>query len=193
MKIELDYKILQAALIIAPKQDIRYYLNGVSVEQGKVIVTDGHRLLVIPYEYNGDEFKPFIISGEALRRLHSQLSAKERRTGLVTIDVAYSEASTDVSMTCYNAIANNCSIDGNFPEWRRVVPKDKTNHREDLTPYGIFDWDYMADFKKVAKILNPRESNPKLDLVADGHNTAMVKFLTCESDVIGCIMPIRVK
>lgn len=42
----VDSKLLKALLAAAPKRDVRYYLNGVHVTDGRLEVTNGHYLVI---------------------------------------------------------------------------------------------------------------------------------------------------
>ena len=52
MKITVTHDTVKALLLIAPKSDIRSYLQGVCVDvrnsQVTLVATDGHRLLAVP-------------------------------------------------------------------------------------------------------------------------------------------------
>lgn len=119
-------------------QDVRHYLNGLMIEVGEKLTfvsTDGHRLALIttPMEtqsvINGVETpEQRIIPSEALTDLKKLLKSGG------TIEIGFSgnrfvanlEHSTFVTQV----------IDGKFPDFQRVIPKDNPNriaiHRETL-------------------------------------------------------------
>lgn len=52
-------------------------------------------------------------------------------------------------------------INGKFPEWRRIIPKASVDAYQggDLS----FNWKYMEDFQKIAKILGGKNSGAFID------------------------------
>ena len=43
IEIEVPMQVLDAATFCAAKNDVRFYLNGVAINKGHVVSTDGHR------------------------------------------------------------------------------------------------------------------------------------------------------
>ena len=68
--ITIETHVLKAHLIIAPKNDVRFYLNGILVDtvNRRIVSTDGHCMLVTRFDASaieGDSVPDFIISRDA--------------------------------------------------------------------------------------------------------------------------------
>ena len=88
MKLTIDHAILKALLVVASKQDIRYYLKGVLVDvraqDVTLVSTNGTVLLAVPYPDNieGDRLiGQWIIPREALE------SVKPCKVGRTTLPI----------------------------------------------------------------------------------------------------------
>jgi hypothetical protein len=94
---------LKAALLAAGKKDVRYYLNGVLINNRHIVATDGHRMTVIAHggEWPHGEVK---IPREAV-----EMAVKLK---LKTVDVT-PEAIGPIAFK---------PLDGKFPDYTRVMP-----------------------------------------------------------------------
>lgn len=104
-------------------EETRYYLNGIHWEMGEkgsfFVATDGHKLAAYR---NADEVKPaasMIIPRKLVRFLISHLS----KSAITVSNMAYScpavKIETDDGITIRAK-----TIDGTFPDWRRVIPEE---------------------------------------------------------------------
>jgi hypothetical protein len=80
-------------------------------------------------------------------------------------------------------------VDGTFPDFRRVVPSQKTIS-EDLGKIAQFSPAYMADMGKIAKIFFPARSKVHPAVHHLGANPSIVTFGGRE-DVFALVMPLR--
>jgi DNA polymerase III sliding clamp (beta) subunit (PCNA family) len=105
--ITIPTDLLRAALICASTEKVRYYLNGVYVDPlGYVVSTDGHRLFCGKIDVSDlPEFNGWIIPSDALKRALTGYKNE-------TIDISPNRCG---DMSCL-------SVDGTFPDWRRVIP-----------------------------------------------------------------------
>jgi len=177
--------VLRSALVCVSSEETRYYLRGVHVEPDAddvvLVSTDGHRLFCgrcpLPPAGAVTPAKPFIIPTDAVKKAltgYKGLGIQIQRTGDVWTlgDVTFKP------------------VDGTFPEWRRVVPSQKTIS-EDLGKLAQFNPTYLADMGKVAKAVapGPRSTlNPVIHHM--GSNPAMVTFPGRE-DLFCLVMPMR--
>lgn len=139
MKLTIDHAIIKALLLVAPKQDIRYYLMGVLVDvraqDVTLVSTNGAVLLAVPYSdsIEGDRLiGQWIIPREALEAVkpckagRSSLPiAVEILPGAQTPDPERPDATIkapDAIIVTGATTASTKPIDGVYPDWRRAVP-----------------------------------------------------------------------
>jgi DNA polymerase III sliding clamp (beta) subunit (PCNA family) len=142
------YKILTACYAIAPKTDVRYYLNGVklkSMPTGYVIeATDGHRLV---------QFK-----SESLIQGHEVDTILDIKHVKLFIDKikAMGYHKTDINEVFITGISDNKidfdlgsidTIDGRYPDCERVIWKEEPTGTKEIG----FDARFLADIVKVTK------------------------------------------
>jgi len=176
--------VLRAALVCVSTEETRYYLRGVHVEPDAddvvLVSTDGHRLFCgrcpLPPAGAVTPAKPFIVPTEAVKKAltgYKGLGIHLTRTGDVWTlgDVTFKP------------------VDGTFPDWRRVVPSQKTIS-EDLGKLAQFNPAYLADMGKVSKALSPARQNIMPVIHHMGSGPAMVTFPGRE-DLFCLIMPMR--
>ncbi len=148
--IRVKAHLLAASFIAAARNDIRYYLNGVSVEpmeEGCLLVsTDGHRLLVI-YDKDGFCTEPEIVSLPAL--MHAQI----KRADAFTIELNKGMAKLKTKqkkdkVESYSLTTPYIVIDANYPDWRKVIPSDKKLVSHDCS---VFNPLYVKDLHLISK------------------------------------------
>lgn len=150
---------LAAALLCAPKDDVRYYLNGCLIESNptttRMVVTSGHYLYTEDWETENTFTGSLIIP-------HATLGLAKAKSGFWYIDVG------SVQNAAYAGVASNyigCtlrdasgainirfdSVQGRFPDYCRVMPS------------GTFDGQaatihpaYVALAHKVAKLTSKK-------------------------------------
>jgi DNA polymerase-3 subunit beta len=183
MKITVQHDTIKALLLIAPKADIRYYLNGVCVDvrQGQVtlVATDGHRLLAVPVTADDVESAidgQYIIPRDVLDAV-KPVKIPRSDTLPLTIEIA------DARITITGATtATSPTVDGRFPDWRRVTPTSANNEPAQYQP------EYIGAFGKVGELFGGK--NVKCVIHYNGMSAALVTFPT--SEALGVIMPLRV-
>ena len=123
MNIIIEKNIVKAMLLFAAKKDIRYYLNGLAIESGnrgaRLMATDGHRAGM--YRVDGKfEHLPqaVIIPREVLENF--RYGPKDPPQ----LDIAIEGTETPFKLRITDGvISQECeSIDGKFPDMRRVIP-----------------------------------------------------------------------
>jgi len=162
--------MLKAALICASTEQARYYLNGVYVDpKGFLVSTDGHRLFCGKIDVaDVAPFDGWIIPRDAVKRALTGFKAD-----LIGISPAHVG-----DIACR-------SVDGSFPDWRRVVPTELSGATAQFNPA------YVADMGKIGEILFGR-GKPVLPahIHHNGEGPAGVTFPTC-ADAFAVLMPIR--
>lgn len=192
--------------LFSAKNDVRYYLNGVCIEphpeRGVIIVaTNGHRLAAI---HDPDGWcKKTLIVGDIPKGLIAACKAKGNpatltepkalwisKTGAVVMPLATEEQGPDDPFDKLVLYANKISlIDGVFPDWRRVVPTERTEKAERLPAVNP---KYLSDLNAAAGLLGIRHLSIRLE--ANGEGLPIVARMDA-SDLldrfIGIIMPVR--
>lgn len=157
---------LKAALVIAPKLDIRSYLNGVRIESGRIVATDGARAVVFKTDQKCPI--PFTIPRDALEAI---LKAKGKED-IVTVE--------NDTLSFNGMVIRFLQVEGRFPDWRRIIPTECSGVA------AQFQADFVTDFSKVIKLLTGLKS-PYMHIEHGGPSPARI---TCaDPDFIGVMMP----
>jgi len=107
------------------QQDVRYYLNGMLLETGgkflRAVATDGHRLALCEAELDGaalDE-QQVIVPRKGVLELQRLMSGE----GSVNIELGPNHVRIQLEGIRFTSKL----IDGRFPEYDRVIPKESSN------------------------------------------------------------------
>ncbi len=137
-------------------QDIRAYLNGLYFELNKdsltVVATDGHRLAIgeIKQTNKLDEKKTVILPRKAVLEL-SKLLAKSTQT-----DVEIHLSDNYFSLYDTNTKIISRLIDGNFPNYKQVIPTDLSN------TIIINRTDFLSSLQQASIFVEERTKGVKL-------------------------------
>lgn len=182
---KIPIEVLLASCICVAKNDVRERLNHIKIQDGYVGSTDGHRLFRCDIEGLDTELDLFI-PPQVIKSLSLGIAGRNRK-GDVEITIKKYDDEMIVKMSFLNRIEKFIHVDfGKFPNLRdeKVIPTD-----DKITNEMIWvDWDYMADFKKIARILGAFP-NPLLKSTGKT-NPALVKFISYEN-AIGIVMPMK--
>lgn len=132
---------------LASKETSRFTLNGILVTPTETVETDGHQLCTVSMQKTDTEavpsptgvdfaavadWKPFILpAGEAL----DIAKALPKKSTIPILQNAFIGSKTDVNGTAQIAVTNldqfrvfnPRKLEGNFPDWKRVIPKPEEN------------------------------------------------------------------
>lgn len=193
-------KFFAAVQLFAAVRDVRYYLQGVFIdqhhEQGVVLVaTNGHHMAVM-HDPEGWCERPVIVGG-----IPKSLIACCKKAGLEppkhlwigqdSAVVSSLEASEPPdSPFCADAL-HACRIsliDAKYPDWRKVMPRQAKP--VDVMP--AMNAEYVATVTAAAKLLHP--SYPATRVFSTGTDCSLV-FRICGHEVadkfVAIIMPVR--
>ena len=137
-------------------QDIRAYLNGLYFELNKdtltVVATDGHRLSIgeIKQDSGLDEKKTVILPRKAVLEL-SKLLTKSSQT-----DVEIHLSDNYFSLYDTNTKIISRLIDGNFPNYKQVIPTDFSN------TIVINRVDFLSSLQQASIFVEERTKGVKL-------------------------------
>ena len=165
--INLDRKkflsLLNKTKISMSNDETRHYLNGIyihsTVSNQKSyltgVATDSHRLSSssIPVE-NLDNFKSFILPKKAIFQLCNLLQENEKQVFLNTSD-------TKIQFKIGNSKIISKIIDGKFPDYHKVVPK---NNNKTLL---VNAKDFIHSIERVTTVSIDRKEGVKLTLGKD--------------------------
>ena len=115
------------------QQDVRYYLNGMLLETGKghlkAVATDGHRLALCQAEAEGSvDEQQVIVPRKGVLELQRLMSGE----GDIDIELGTNHIRIQLDGIRFTSKL----IDGRFPEYERVIPKESSN--ELLADRGAF-------------------------------------------------------
>jgi hypothetical protein len=159
-QLEVNTDLLFAAYTCVSDEATRYYLNGVfftpapDPKTGRgvlMVATDGHRMALV-WDESGVVDKPRIVRldskskalkpgrGEYRRVLHVDgLERGKDAFGRVALD--YTDGEGDPPFVDVLTVHE---INGDFPDWSRVMPKSEEGHG--VKPGQFFNTDYLASF-----------------------------------------------
>ena len=181
--------VLKAAVICAAKGDIRFYLNGVAIDQGNVVSTDGHRLFYVEIDDIDPKLPQVIIPREAIEYLSKKATGIKDIEKRVKISIDGLEGKLTVQGT--DITESFRAIDGKFPQWKQIIPKSDRPEYEGEFP--TFNWQYLVDFQKVAKALGDKSKSPQVKLTPTigPSSAAFIDFPAVEFKARGVLMPLR--
>ena len=104
------------------QQDVRYYLNGMSLETEdniiRTVATDGHRLALCRLEYNNTlPARQVIIPRKGVLEISRLIGEDDK---LLKIQIG----ANHLRLFSSDFIFTSKLVDGRFPDYRRVLPKD---------------------------------------------------------------------
>lgn len=183
MELQITIEQVKALLVIAPKSDARYYLNGALLEvkngQAWLVATDGMRLLAI----NLTDGLRDLCDGQYIipRDLLAGAKAKKSASVTVALDHFSSDSVARVRIITGASELAAPTIDGRFPDWRRVVPTHVSGAPAHYDPA------YVGDFGTVAELLGGARISARI--YPNGTDAAPVELGTDQA--LGLLMPLR--
>ena len=188
MKIYAQLNAIKAISHLSATKDIRFYLNGILVEATKthttLVATDGHVLGVYKNEEENEIPEnvkyEFILPNDALKNLKASIIKDE----LVSLEFERDENSKVITVIIKSVsiTLTTQTIDGKFPDFRRVLPRETTNEP------GHYNPELLARSIKVAKDFGMKPHN--INLHQNGTSAAT---LTIDGipNFLGVVMPMR--
>lgn len=184
---------LRAARTHSAVKDVRYYLCGVYLDTkaGKVVATDGHRMLIATARGVKVDAPPVIIPNDLLDAALKQFGGEYARgKALGAVDVAVTVDGVQLTITTPSGQVSGKALDGQFPDWRRVVPK-----ADDVATFApaVLNWEYVMDACEAltiaANIGKAKAGQHATRVQQRGEFSAIV----CSSNpnVMALVMPLR--
>ena len=126
MKIQIETRLLKAALQVAPKADVRYYLNAVQLEVREqhitAVATDGHILFagrINRPDVDSNGPVPETSCNVLIPREAVDAALKGYKGDTIELECNATNGQHRLGQTLFN------EVDGKFPNWRKVIPEDK--------------------------------------------------------------------
>ena len=119
------FRIIEKTYFSMAQQDVRYYLNGMLLEAGdehlRAVATDGHRLALCQASIDGGKLaeQQVIVPRKGVLELQRLL------TGEGSVDIELGENHVRIQLDGIRFTSK--LIDGRFPEYERVIPKQSSN------------------------------------------------------------------
>lgn len=168
--IKINQAEFLSALLCQAKNDVRYYLNGICVdEKGYIVATDGHRMFV-GKATTSEETVLLQVKGKPPAKFDSVEIDTQNKSAIFKSFEGNNIGSLPLEI-----------IDGRFPDWRRVA----NYHEGKVSAIGL-NVNYLKDLAKAAKYFN--KENAKLTFQDSASSTHI--YLTDDAYMI--IMPCRI-
>lgn len=175
---------LKAALVIAAKGDIRYYLNAVKVEIGvretRYVGCDGHKLILL----RADVIDPKVQQAPAdilIPREAIELAVREKfHEPTLGVPLLYDAENPTAEARLGSVFFK--PVEGKYPDYRKVIPKQASGER------GAFNPAYLMHFHKAASIAFGNRAMPQI--WQNGSAGALV-LDSGNPDFVGVVMPMR--
>jgi DNA polymerase-3 subunit beta len=186
--INLKQSTLDAMLLIAGKKDVRYYLNGVSLEwnheKTRAIGCDGCALGVVSQFIEGNEGEGSIILP---RDVIERLPKRPKNDAIVSITCTGVGDSKKWAIVTGGVVINFTPCDAQYPDWRRITHGLKTSGEA-----AGFNVDYLVAFEKAGVIMGGGKLRvgSRLRLHHNGRDGALVT-LDGLPDFAGVVMPLK--
>jgi DNA polymerase-3 subunit beta len=122
---ELLGRLIEKTHFSMAQQDVRYYLNGMLLETGgkhiRTVATDGHRLALCEAELDGED----LVEQQVIVPRKGVLELQRLMSGEGSVDVVLGANHVRIQLDGIRFTSK--LIDGRFPEYERVIPKDSSN------------------------------------------------------------------
>lgn len=195
-----DLRALKACAVAIHSDPVHYYLMGVNVGHTSAgltcVATDGARMIVAQHDWRDatgapPAFEPFTIPAELLKRI--KLPARPTTTDVtVTLDYRNGDCTPHVKLAYDGAAVTSDAIDGPFPNWRAVLPREEASG--EAAHYNV---SYLESFRDAVKALHGKTNMLPFVAQNGAGKPAIVDLRTDEVNLpvraFGVIMPVRNK
>lgn len=180
--ITISKTALKAVSRFAAKSDIRYYLVGVLVEatatETRLVATDGHTMLIHRTPAENSHAWTGIVPLDTVAAILKHKTASKK----VDFPIELSECSGSEGRIDYSGQAFIFKpVDGKFPDYRRVIPKEITGEPACYQP------EYLQRVQDAAADLG----NGKTAGFGIGYNGNSGAVCHINDDCLAIVMPLR--
>jgi len=190
---QIPYKALKAISLFAPKNDIRYYLNGVLIEstgtEVRLVATDGHCLALYRLDEKAPVAKVILPYEDVKAALSVPRTSIEKE---IPFEVELADLNLAVGMPKVTITHGNGTVqafravDGKFPNYLRVMPRTASGEPAQFNP------ELLNRFAQADRILGGLKKSdwPHVYFHYNGSDGALVECQHDES-FLGLVMPQR--
>ena len=189
--IKVDANLFRLTYGAISTEETRYYLNGVHIEPhptaGAIMVsTDGHRAIVT-YDPDGACDQHVIVKLPAAALSQCKPDKYDDAARLLIIDPVAKTATLECEGKAIQ-VSHSVLIDGNFPDWRRVVPKETKAAKAMPTTFAPR---FLSDWAKLGVDINKTTGAPGSISFAlsDAASAVVIRFGT--PNIFGVLMPMK--
>lgn len=136
----MNIKHLKLVSHFAAQSDTRYYLNGVMVETGRLVASDGHRLCEIQCDTSLSE--RIIIPFGDVKAFLSRFGKKEQDFTFEIVKIG-----ERWQLQCAGIVQVFAPIDGSYPDIDRIIERDMVRKPLEYR----FDWQYLAGAERALR------------------------------------------
>ena len=162
----IDSKIIKALLLAAAKKDIRYYLNGLFVNNKHIVATDGARMHAYKH---GQQWE----HGDIIIPIDKVELALKMKTTHIKIE-----------KDSINGIPFG-TIDGKFPDYSRVIPQAPKPAAGEIM--ASINPEFLLDACKAVKLVTGAKNYPVLT------NTGSNVWVWSSEEFVVIVMGVNVK
>lgn len=160
---------LDAVLYAAAVKDVRFYLCGVHIERADdaliYVCTDGHRMAVLRRSMAVDGWPSVIIPQPTAAAMISLCNAAAAG------EVELTNEHASIGLRVGSVTLRSSLLDGKFPEWRRVLPRDAAIGTIDPQPLlEAIELVMTSAHKKTHQINFAMEGDSQLKVWASAEN-----------------------
>lgn len=196
--ITVPIMLIKAALSVAAKNDVRYYLNGVLIQSEgrdlRVVGTDGHRMFVAgdreQHDFPAWLAEGFILDRECLSETLGLLG--KLGGGSIAIDWAPGHKKANLRTLDGAACIGIKIVEGKYPAWRSAVERGASvlgnDDRQPLDTATV-NAKYLKEAGAVASVLDAPNISP---FVGKGDAAMMFSFDTVYPALL-YIMPVKIE
>lgn len=179
----INASAFRAALYAAAKKDVRYYLNGVLLDfpAGRIVATNGHILFCGAIARQ--DHPPIIVPREVVETALKALGRKNEKRFSIDVEVTTPDSATvpTVRLAVPGALAAGSCIDGRFPDYARIVPREPSGE------LALFNPDLLTDARDALNAYTG-QSVCGYTLKHNGESTALMAARDC----FCVVMPARI-
>lgn len=182
MPITIETNALRALLPFAPKDDVRYYLNGIYVSPTRrvAVATDGHTLFCVRLADTTEAGPDFIVPRGLVEQA---LKAAGRKA--VDMLLVHDAVAKRCTFSGFGGEVPAAPIDGKFPDFDRVIPQKSSGEAAHYNP------DYLVRARDSLRLINgeTRASVKFATVHPNGDGPAIVTMGDCGAFAL--VMPLR--
>ncbi len=195
IKLTVRAEIIAALKLFASDKDVRYCLNGINLEIGaaesRLVASNGHSLGCFRVESKQPEviapLGNIIIPNELLKSIKAKgtveitigpLETKKNEKG----EEVPVSSSRPVTLTYAGVSVSGKTLDGIFPDWRRVIPAKVTGEPAQFNPI------YIGNLAKAYIALHGGKGLPLVGIGFNGTDGALIDL--ADENFVGVLMPV---